>query len=231
MSIAPPPTAAPYEESERVRRALNPRTLCNKNLKGDVFDFADEWYAAFGRPVRRGTWFVWGNSGNGKTSFTMQLCKELANHGKVLYVSHEEGFNATMQRHIKRAGMMDVKNFYIIEGESLDELADRLDKPRSPDIVIIDSVQYLRCRFATFEEKLKKRFPRKLFVCISQAKKNNPKGALANDILFDADQKINVVGFAAYNLGRSFCDADDARTDRYVIWEEGMKNFEAKTEM
>lgn len=59
-----------------MRRALNVRDILNK--KYDVFPFEGKWKDAFDTPEVRGCWFVWGNSGNGKTSFVMQLCKELA---------------------------------------------------------------------------------------------------------------------------------------------------------
>lgn len=36
---------------------------------------------AFGTPERSGVWFIWGNSGNGKTSFVMQLAKALTEYG------------------------------------------------------------------------------------------------------------------------------------------------------
>ena len=41
---------------------------------------------------------VWGKSGNGKTSFVLQLCKELTRYGKVAYDSLEEGSSLTMQK-------------------------------------------------------------------------------------------------------------------------------------
>lgn len=41
------------------------------SMKFDTLDFKDTWHDAFGTPERRGVWFVWGNSGNGKTSFVM----------------------------------------------------------------------------------------------------------------------------------------------------------------
>ena len=39
------------------------------SIKYDTFDFDGDWYQAFGRPEKRGVWLIWGQSGNGKTSF------------------------------------------------------------------------------------------------------------------------------------------------------------------
>mgnify|MGYP000302557014 CR=1 FL=1 len=47
------------------------------SMKFNTLGFEGPWYDAFRTPERRGVWFVWGNSGNGKTSFVMQLCKYL----------------------------------------------------------------------------------------------------------------------------------------------------------
>lgn len=54
-------------------------------MKFDTLPFEGVWHDAFGTPERRGVWFVWGNSGNGKTSFVMQLCKYLCRFGRVAY--------------------------------------------------------------------------------------------------------------------------------------------------
>ena len=56
----------------------------------------------------RGCWFVWGNSGNGKTSFVMQLCKELCKYDRVAFNSLEEGTSLTVQNNLRRFGMAEV---------------------------------------------------------------------------------------------------------------------------
>ena len=53
------------------------------NMKFETLPFEGAWYDAFGIPERRGVWFIWGNTGNGKTSFVMQLCKELCRFGRI----------------------------------------------------------------------------------------------------------------------------------------------------
>ena len=68
-----------------MKRALNVRDILNK--KYDVFPFEGKWKDAFDTPEVRGCWFVWGNSGNGKTSFVMQLCKELCKYDRVAFNS------------------------------------------------------------------------------------------------------------------------------------------------
>ena len=67
------------------------------NMKFDTLPFEGDWFEAFNTPERRGVWFIWGNTGNGKTSFVMQLCKYLCRFGRVAYdsllifISHATG--------------------------------------------------------------------------------------------------------------------------------------------
>ena len=89
-----------------MRRALNVRDILNK--KYDVFPFEGKWKDAFDTPEVRGCWFVWGNSGNGKTSFVMQLCKELCKYDRVAFNSLEEGTSLTVQNNLRRFGMAEV---------------------------------------------------------------------------------------------------------------------------
>ena len=46
-------------------RALSVNEVLNQ--KKQTFPFEGKWAEAFGRPERTGVWFVWGNSGNGKS--------------------------------------------------------------------------------------------------------------------------------------------------------------------
>ena len=69
------------------------------NMKFETLPFEGKWHDAFSTPERRGVWLIWGNTGNGKTSFVMQLCKELCRFGRVAYDSLEEGACLTMRTH------------------------------------------------------------------------------------------------------------------------------------
>jgi adenylylsulfate kinase-like enzyme len=46
---------------------------------------------AFAQPEDCGVWFIWGNSGSGKSSFLMELIKALSVCGKIVFNSLEEG--------------------------------------------------------------------------------------------------------------------------------------------
>ena len=64
-----------------LKRALTVQNILDKKYK--LIDFTGAWYDAFKKPEMTGVWFIWGNSGNGKTSFVIQLIKELAKFDNV----------------------------------------------------------------------------------------------------------------------------------------------------
>ena len=139
------------------------------SMKFDTLDFKDAWHDAFGTPERRGVWFVWGNSGNGKTSFVMQLCKYLCRFGRVAYNSMEEGACLTMQDTLRRFGMMEVnRRFLLIDNESIEQLSLRLKRQKSPDFVVIDSFQYTQMTYRQYIE-FKEQHRNKLIIFISHA--------------------------------------------------------------
>lgn len=84
------------------------RTLSAKQvltIKFDTIRLGGGWDECVGEIETTGIWFIWGNSGNGKTSAVVSLCKELSAFGKVLYNSREEGVSLTMQNTLRRYGM------------------------------------------------------------------------------------------------------------------------------
>ena len=130
-----------------MKRALSVKEVLS--MKKDTFPFEGQWADAFGQPERTGVWFVWGNSGNGKSSFVMQLCKELCRFGRVAYDSLEEGACLTMQNTMRRFRMQDVnRRFLLLDSEPLDQLSLRMDRRKSPDFYVIDSFQYTQMTYA-----------------------------------------------------------------------------------
>lgn len=171
-------------------------------MKVETFPFKDEWYNAFGEPERRGVWLIWGNSGTGKTTFVVQLCKYLCQFERVIYNSLEEGACGTMKNTLLRCGMLDVKRrFLLLDCEPLDELSQRLMKRKSPGVVVIDSFQYTQMnykQYIAFKEKHKD----KLIIFVSHADGKLPSGRSARSVMYDATQKVYVEGYRAFSKGR-----------------------------
>lgn len=210
------------------------RAISNINVlaaRFETVEFAGEWLASFGRPELRGTWIIWGGSGSGKTTFTLMLCKYLANFGRVAYNSLEQGLSLSLQKAWERVGMGEAGNSVILlNKEELPELRARLSKRKSPEIIIIDSVQYLDGFNWPSFKKLKREYPDKLFIFISQADRagKDPDGKLAGKIRYDAEIKIKVEGFKAFVTTR-YEDAERGEGGAdFIIWEQGAAEYWAE---
>lgn len=185
------------------------------SMKRDTYSFGGAWAEAFGSPERNGVWFVWGQSGNGKTSFVLQLCKELCRFGRVAYDSLEEGLSLTMKNAFIKMGMSEVaRRFVLLDCESMEQLDARLGKRKSPDIVVIDSFQYTGMSFKDYQA-FKERHRNKLLIFISQAEGTKPLGRTAVSVMYDASLKIWVEGYRATSKGRYF-----GSKGYYTIWDE-----------
>ena len=171
-------------------------------MKYETMAFDGAWRDAFGTPERRGVWIIWGNSGNGKTSFALQLAKYLCRFGRVAYDSLEEGACLTMQEAMRRENMMEVnKKFLLIDNENMEKLGIRLSRQKSPDIVVIDSFQYTQMNYRQYIA-FKERHKRKLLIFVSHADGKLPNGRAAKSLMYDASLKIYVEGFRAFSKGR-----------------------------
>lgn len=201
-------------------RAYSPKEIAQ--LQIPELPLQGEWQAAFGRPSRYERWFVDGESTSGKSTFVMLLAKELCKYGKVDYVSLEEGANLSFKRRTIRLQMCEVAGrFKVVTDITMDELAERLAKPKSANFIVIDSVQYTGMTFPKIKALLLDRFPRKSFIFVSQNYKGRPKGKPANDLKFDAGVKISTIGFRAYCHGR-YVDGAGAY---FTIWDEGAYKY------
>lgn len=203
-------------------RAYSPKQVQSMNIPS--FPFEGEWEKVFGHPDRTGTWIIWGNSGNGKSSFVMQLAKYLCRFAKVAYDSLEESTGLSLKNSLVRHKMEEVnRRFVILDRESMEELSERLSKRRSPEIVIIDSFQYSGLTYATYKA-MKEKHANKLLIFISHAEGMNPEGRAAKKVAYDADVKIFVQGFRAMCKGRFIT----APGNYYTIWEEGAAKYWAE---
>lgn len=91
------------------------RAISNKNVLAAQFETADfdgAFLASFGRPELRGVWIIWGGSGSGKTTFTLQLCKYLAGFRRVAYNSLEQGLSLSLQKAWERVEMAGSREQY-----------------------------------------------------------------------------------------------------------------------
>jgi hypothetical protein len=201
-----------------MKRALTVKEVLS--MKKAVLPFEGKWADAFGTPERTGVWFVWGNSGNGKTSFVMQLCKELCRYGRVAFDSLEEGVCLTVQNNLIRHGITAGETrMQLIEGETVEELSERMGRRKSPDFYIVDSFQYAQISYKEYI-RLKEAHSDKLIIFTSHADGRNPEGRAARSVMYDSTLKIWVEGWRAFSKGRFI-----GRTGEFTVWDEGATGY------
>ena len=115
----------------KLKRAYSPGEVLN--MKIPRFEFSGDWQTSIGNPAKSGVWIIWGASGNGKSSFVMQLAKYLCSFGRVIYDSLEESTGLSFQMSLKRHKMGEVKKkLIILDREPMEQLEERLRRSLSP---------------------------------------------------------------------------------------------------
>lgn len=188
------------------------------NTKYQLVQWGEAWQKAFGTPAAYGVWFLWGNSGNAKTRFMLEMAKELSKTDKVFYNSREEGNSHTMQLALIAAGIDGSNKNLVIGNEPHEEMVERLNKRKAPRVCIMDSIQYFSLRFVTFKAMVEQH-PNVLFIVNSQADGKHPLGNVAKAIRYDAALKIRVEGYKAISYGRYNPGGE------FEIWKEGADKY------
>lgn len=204
---------------DMLKRAITIKDI--RNFQPKVLPFDGEWEASIGRPEVTGSWLIWGGSANGKTRFALQLARYFARFCKVAYDSLEEGLSLSMKNAITETGMTDAevkRNFVLLDKEPVAELVERLKRQRSPQVVIIDSLQYTGLTYAGYK-LLRDNFRRKLFVFISHGEGRHPKGNVAKSVKYDAFVKIYIEGYKAFPQSRY------GGGKEYIIWRQGALDY------
>lgn len=208
------------------------KVLSLKQLKSKKFNYLEDLpeniVEVFGQLTNNFTMTVYGDSSNGKSNLIIQLLKILMPYGEALYISYEEGHEASMaimaDRQFQEAEHSGRIRF--ADGQmDIEELRKRLRRKRSEQFIVIDSIQYWRIRWEDFVQ-LKLEFAnKKSFIFISHARGRKPKGNLAEAILYDSTIKVRVEGFVADVRSRLKLDGNPVP---YVIWEDGAKRVWGK---
>jgi hypothetical protein len=180
-----------------LKRAISIEQLLKKRFK--TITLTGKWKESFGEIVERnGSWIIYGDSGQGKTTFALQILQMLTNYGRCAYDTIEEGARLTFQESIKRQRFSDrERKHVIILSEGIPALIERLAKPKSPDFIIIDSIQFAYITKREYSDLIEM-FPTKTFIWLSHADGKRPKGSLAEHVEYHADIKMYVQGFKVF---------------------------------
>ena len=122
--------------------------------------------------------------------------------------------------------MQEVGNkIILLNKEQLKDLRVRLLKKQSPDVIVIDSVHYLRRFNMDQYQNLRDEFPNKLFIFVSHEKGGMPKGMMAQNIRYDSEIKIRVEGYKAFITTRyEVAERGEGGAD-FIIWEQGAQDY------
>lgn len=206
----------------RMKKALSVNNVMSQRV--DRLKLSEPFYQAFGKPQDFGVWFVWGSSGSGKSTFVMQLAKELAQNYKLAHNTLEEDTDdAEFIDRMKLVGMQDVESNHHSLQYYYDDLNDYLTKRNSPKVVIIDSAHYFFRSFSQYLE-FKARWVRehkKILILTGSAKGEYPASELLLQIMQDAKMKINVSAYAAICKGRTI----GPNGGRFIVWKEGYERL------
>lgn len=203
-------------------KVLNLKQLLAKKYEF-LSDLPEDILQSFGTLTKNFIMIIWGHSGNGKTNLLVKLLKVLMNYGKVLYVSLEEGHEASMQFTALRHLSMEYSGKICFADDSMtyDELVLRLKRKKSEQFIVIDSVQYWDIDYKKYKQ-LKLLFKNKTFIFISHASGKIPDGKTADKIRYDATIKVHVANYIAFIKSRL------GGNKNYVIWEEGARKYYGK---
>ena len=158
-----------------------------KNKKFEALDFSDKWQELVGTPAANFCMVVYGNPGQGKSYFSLELSAYLAsNFGTVLFNSSEEGASLSLQNKINS---FDMTNIYLGETKDVNSLQFLLSN--SPyKFIVIDSINDMNITPEDLR-KLRGLHPSKGFICILQSTKGGDfKGS--NEYEHDADISIKI---------------------------------------
>jgi hypothetical protein len=194
-----------------VTQLLRKKFKMIKNLPPD-------WQDSLGQVEEAFTMIIWGASGQGKSNFIYKLLSVLSIKYSTLYVALEESHSLTTQNLVNRHNLKPLsgKIKWANHETNLSSLIEYLLKPKSPKIIVIDSLQYFHISYIDYKH-LKEQFPHKSFIFISHAKGKNPDGTTASKIRYDCGIKIRVEAYMAFVVSRY------GGNKNYVIWEEGAK--------
>ena len=199
-----------------MRKAVSIYELMRRNFR--TLPFEGVWKQFIGEPEVAGAWLIWGNSGQGKTHFSLQLAKYLSGFGRVYYNALEEGISESLRLAVKRERISSRTRITFLDKEPVTELKERLNRHKSPNIILIDSIQYTGMSYTDYKA-LRNEFPKKLFVFISHADGKEPAGRVAKSVRYDVDVKIRIEGYKAFVQSRY------GGRGEYVIWQEGAERY------
>ena len=175
-----------------------------KALKEKTFktlELNEEYKLLFGNPERKFIAEAYGESGSGKSVFLLKFANYFAkNFGKVLYNSHEEGANQTIQNRINNFDI-DANKLFVADALPYETMCEKIER-NYYRLLIVDSVKYMGFTFAQLKE-LRERFAkRQLSVIMVDFGTVQGKPLNGVDLLHASDIKLFFKNDRVYSTSR-----------------------------
>lgn len=176
-----------------VTRRDNARVISLTELKAqefDMYDFTGGFEEIIGNPAKNFSMVVYGESGQGKSTWVIEFANYLAeHHGRVLYNSSEERISQSLKRKLLK---YDSDNFAIAECQTYKALKTAV-RGNGFKFIVIDSVNDMNIKPNQLAE-LTEMNPDKAFIFILQATKQGTyKGN--SQFVHDADVLIRLENY------------------------------------
>ena len=181
------------------REIFSVKTL--KEKKYHMMELAPEYAKLMGQPERKFTAIHYGESGSGKSVHTLRFADYFAkNFGKVLYNSHEESINKTIQDRINNFNI-DAKNLFVANAINFNRMCDYIRK-NYYKLVIIDSVKYMNFTIDELKELRTSFAKRQISVIMIDFGDTKGKPASGKDLIHASDIKMYFNNGRVYSISR-----------------------------
>ena len=187
----------PIDEPIKLKRESsgNNKTITTledfQKVEFKTLKMSDEYRELFGNPHENFSMLVYGESGNGKSTWSINLAEYLANnHGKVLFNSSEEGLGETLKRKLANKNS---QYLHLSECKNFEDLKTALPKKGTYRFLVIDSVNDMNLTVKDLKE-LKNADDKRAIIFIMQATKG---GEYKGDSAFrhEADYMIKLENY------------------------------------
>lgn len=166
---------------------------------------------------------VYGDPGQGKTEFCMQLARAICEHEDVAWISYEQGHSYSLKKSALRQKFDEAPHAIrfidpIDKTKKVDiyeELKKYLAKKSTPRFVFIDSLNYINISVDDYHELNRLYGHKRTMIFISHAKGRRPDTKTGEKLAYDGELVIYVKAYLAYAMkNRGGADTP------YIIWEE-----------
>jgi hypothetical protein len=189
-----------------------------RQMKFQSLNFEGRWGELLGLPSVNFHCIIHGLSGHGKSTFGIQFAKYLADFGRVLYVSGEEGLFKTFQDKFTNSDAWS-DSIDVAEIKTYDELI-RIVIPDTYNFIFLDSLDAMKIDITRLK-KIKDTFKNSALITISQSTKTGLMRG-SNEIMHEGDVCVRVTdGLAettknrfkekgtAFNVFQQMSDSED----------------------